>query len=393
MKRSSAEEALLRCWKGLPPSGRVVLAVSGGVDSMVLLEAAVRAASKNFENQRLLVAHVNHGLRGAESDADEAFVRAEAAKRGLECRVDRLTWGREAASQAACRRRREAFFASLLADPADRILYAHHRDDQAETVLFRLIRGTGAKGLRGMREQSGRKLRPFLGIPKAELARAAAAWSLAWREDSSNRSAKYDRNWIRLELLPQIEERRPGFAARLANLAEEAQGWKLPRGGLEVFSYTPEASFARVAGKVRSAELSATFGLGRKHARSLLELLSRPSGQLHAEGVRFTWSAGLLLAERGAGFRPGTKPRGNKFTSCLGEWGLAGSAPAEPRSGEKVKKEFQRHRVPVFFRGSIPLVREGGKPRALLPRPGACKPSPLARWWLQAQLEASRPTP
>jgi tRNA(Ile)-lysidine synthetase-like protein len=384
------EAALARAWEALPSGGRVLLAVSGGVDSMVLLEAAARLAGKKLQLRRLLVLHVNHGLRGEESDADERLVLRRAAELGLEARACRLHWEGEAPSQDACRRKREAFFRSELRAPGDRILLAHHLNDQAETVFFRLLRGTGAKGLRGMLFASGAKVRPFLGLEKEALVRAARAWGLAWREDSSNQSLGYDRNWVR-SLFPLIEARRPGFQGKLAALAEEAQGWILPDHRLETFPLGPGISFARPGEGVAAAALGETYRLSRKQAEALRATLAKPGARCEAEGVRFTWSAGLLLAERGkAVFPRALMPAGEgRWESVLGTW-LFSSLPAFRRGGERAKKEFQALRVPIFFRDCVPVVagpRE--RPLALLPPRLArfegvsFEPSALGRWWLK----------
>lgn len=382
-------EALLEHWAKIPPEGAVFLAVSGGVDSMVLLEGVHRFCAGEQGRQRLSVLHVNHGLRGEESEGDEAFVREAARARGIDCRVFRLSWPEGAApSQDDCRRRREEIFAGLCRAPGDRVLLAHHRDDQAETLLFRLIRGTGLKGLRGMAPVAGRKHRPFLGLGKVTLLAAARGWGLSWREDSSNASLGYERNWVRAALLPLIEERRPGFPERLAALAEEVRALP-PAAAIERFPFGG-VEFARPAPGCGERELHEAFRLSRLHARALRELLDRPSGSLHAEKARFSWSAGVLLAERDERFEPQLLCTSSGAESALGRWELAGgwaASAGEAGAGERAKKEFQRLRVPLFFRPAVPLLWEAGKPRALLPArlhglPARFTPSPLARWWL-----------
>ncbi len=364
---------------GLPANGALVLAVSGGVDSMVLLEAAARLAAKNFSSRRLLVAHVNHALRGAESDADEALVRARSLELGLACKAERLTWKDDEPSQNACRQKREAFFASLLKGSGDRIFYAHHQDDQAETVLLRLIRGTGAKGLRGMLPVSGKKVRPFLALSKETLLAAAREWGLSWREDSSNASLKYERNWVR-SLFPLVEARRPGFREKLASLAEEARGWPLAGGIENVFDLSDGVSFSRPTSQTAASVLSDSYRLGRAHANSLKELLEKSAGRAEAEGVRFTWSAGILLAERGGEKFSGqlAPSASGGLRSELGSWSIPPGA-ALPARGDSCKKAFQAGKVPVFFRGAVPLVKgPRGLPRVLLPE----APSALGAWWL-----------
>jgi len=387
---AQVEKAFATAWQRLPLSGRVVLAVSGGIDSMVLLECAARHAGKIFQSQRLLVAHVNHALRGEESDADEALVLEAASRLGLESRSLRLSWHGERTSQNACRKRREAFFASLLGSIDDRIFFAHHLNDQAETVMFRLIRGTGAKGLKGMLPASGRKLRPFLALEKRVLAAAAKAWSVRWREDRSNLTLGYERNWIR-SLFPLIEARRPGFQGKLAALAEEARGWELSPRSLEHFSHREGITFSCPNPEASTAILAHNYALNRRHSVVLRELLQKSGGKLEAEGVRFTWSAGVLLAERaGAKFSASlTSKGGREWESGLGTWIANDPLQLHLSGGDSAKKEFQALRVPVFFRAAIPLVADSrGRLLALLPERIAkfgsldYSPSALAEWWL-----------
>jgi tRNA(Ile)-lysidine synthetase-like protein len=379
--------------------GLKILAVSGGVDSMVLLEAMARVFPEPAERGRLLVAHVNHGLRGEESDGDERFVVARARVLGLRCRVFRLEWKNEKPSQERCRRRREEIFSGLRQGPNDRVYLAHHLNDQAETLMLRLIRGTGARGLAGMLPASGFKIRPFLSLEKEILRKAAAFWGMAWREDSSNQDGShYDRNWLRRHIFPLIEERRPGFQGRLAALAEDARGWAAVA-PLAQFPYAEGIAFSRPGPKCSEAVLHETFGLPRLHCRELGKLLAKPSGTLEAKGARFCWSAGVLLVERGRKFEASLRALGSglRLESSLGRWSLEEGGggellPLELRRGEYVKKEFQALRVPVFFREAVPLLRRGGRPVALLPKRLAGRagirfsPSPLARWWLNSSV-------
>src|SRR5690606_16762424 len=121
----------------------------------------------------------------------------------------------EKPSQALCREKRQAFFDKYLGEN-DRLFLAHHLDDQAETLLLRLMRGSGIHGLKGMAAANGKKVRPLLKVSREEILAAARDWKLSWREDSSNRSLKYERNWVRHEVLPLLESRRPGVARRIA---------------------------------------------------------------------------------------------------------------------------------------------------------------------------------
>lgn len=372
----------------LPPEGRVFVAVSGGVDSMVLLEALARVASAPAERTRLAVLHVNHALRGDESDGDEVLVRKRARELGIEARVHRLSWT-SAPSQDDCRRARDAIFRGACSESGDRVWLAHHLNDQAETVFFRLLRGTGARGLRGMLPANGIKVRPLLGIEKADLVLASRAWRVPWREDRTNLDAQaYERNWLR-GFFPELEARRPGFQRKLAALAEEAQGWRFqPEAPLDLYEASAGVTFGRWSGGAPSAgRLAETFHLSRRHATDLARLVCGNGGRLEASGgAKFTWSAGVLLSLRGTEFRAELSGRG-PFVSPLGAWRIPRGARLLEAGGERRKKEFQALRVPVFFRDAIPVLDHGGKPLALLPGRAPLadfrfEPSPLARWWL-----------
>ena len=219
-RRALEEAGLLREDAGL------LCAVSGGSDSVALLHALCRLrAEAGF---RLEACHVQHGLRGEASLEDERFVRALCASLNVSLHVEDagLTGGMDAPGvEARARESRRAIFARLMdALGMDAVLAAHHRDDQAETVLMRLLRGAGADGLCGMRScvpfGSGVMLRPFLGIGKGELARALAAEGLSHREDESNQSPVTPRNALRLEVIPAMERLFPGAPARIAEAAE-----------------------------------------------------------------------------------------------------------------------------------------------------------------------------
>lgn len=397
--KSLLAQAMTEAWQRLPAEARVFCAVSGGLDSMALLEAAAQYRRDQDPGRKLIVLHVNHGLRGEESDGDEALVRKAARRLGLPLESCRLEWKGERPSQDACRKKREGFYASLLG-PKDRLLLAHHLDDQAETVLLRLIRGSGVRGLGGMRVESGRKLRPFLNLSRSEIREFAEEAELEWREDSSNLSLKYERNWLRHEILPLLEARRPGVAVRLAALAGEAAALAPPPLTFSSFSLSEDWAFYRGEELERAspANLSEAFHLSRLHTRALAELLRKKSGRHTAEGVGFHLSGGILLAQKKP-FLPesGLCPEAGlfKMRNALGEWELplfpgerAGPAGVL-RLGEKAKKEFQRHEVPVFFRGLVPLLVRRGKPSALLPATAPenvrIQLNPLGRWWLKAK--------
>ncbi len=190
---------------------RLLLTVSGGVDSMVMLALFVEAG------YRIGVAHCNFCLRGAESDEDEELVARVAAQYGVphynrrfdtEAEMERTGESME----MAARRLRYAWFEELcLAEGYTAIAVAHHADDSIETFFINLLRGTGLRGLTGISQQRGAVVRPLLFATRKEILEYAVAHHIPYREDSSNRSTKYLRNKIRLGLVPRIREINPRF--------------------------------------------------------------------------------------------------------------------------------------------------------------------------------------
>lgn len=217
----------------LAPGVRVAVAVSGGADSVCLLHV-LRELSGSMDFVISEVVHVNHRLRGEESEADAAFVAELAERMGVPlsevvAEIDPDGANLEAAARAA---RREAFFRVMTEDRADRVAVGHTRDDQAETVLFRLLRGTGVAGLAGILPVTGEGLiRPLIEVSRAEVRQWLTGRRIEWREDSSNTDLRFARNRIRHELLPHLEDawnpQLSGQLARLADLAgEEEAAWR-----------------------------------------------------------------------------------------------------------------------------------------------------------------------
>lgn len=190
---------------------QLLLAISGGIDSMVLLEL--------FRNlpYTIAVAHCNFGLRGAESDGDEDFVKQWCAKHNIRFFTTRFATEEYAATekcsiQLAARELRYNWFSGLLENEGfDYLLTAHHLDDTLETFLINLTRGTGLEGLTGIPAQNGTVIRPLLPFGRDEIEAYAVANSIAWREDSSNASDKYLRNRIRHQVVPILKELNPNF--------------------------------------------------------------------------------------------------------------------------------------------------------------------------------------
>ncbi|MEJ5277520.1 MAG: tRNA lysidine(34) synthetase TilS, partial [Thermogemmata sp.] len=204
-----------------------VVGVSGGADSVALLRALVAAG------RSVTAAHVHHGLRGAEADADEEFVRGLCQRLGVRYegrRVEVSAWGRNV--EAAGRRARYAFFAEVAQRTgAQWVAVAHTADDQAETILHRLIRGTGLSGLRGMAAERALALpgggnvplvRPLLTVRRQQVREYLRQLGQDYREDSSNRNLAYTRNRIRHEVMPLLESFNPRVVEALCRLGEQA---------------------------------------------------------------------------------------------------------------------------------------------------------------------------
>lgn len=202
----------------------IVLGVSGGVDSMVLLDLVrqVHPAAK------LAVAHVDHGMR-AESGEDAEFVRAACERSGIVFEgttVDIQTIARvsKTSVEAAGRTVRYGFFEKVRELHRARfILTAHHRDDSIETVIINLVRGARLRGLSGMMERQDSLLRPLLSVGKAELLEYARVHGLHYREDSTNADSEYVRNRVRNDIIPQMEAINPMVRDTLADFAEYAR--------------------------------------------------------------------------------------------------------------------------------------------------------------------------
>jgi tRNA(Ile)-lysidine synthase len=226
------QERVLRALRGHALSGagsRVLVALSGGADSVALLHL-IRDLDARGDLTLAGAAHLNHLLRGADAEADEAFCAALAARLEipfLAGRVDVAALARQEkrSVEDAARRARYTF----LEDAADRvsadaIAIAHTRDDQAETFLLRVLRGSGTRGLGGIRPRVGRVIRPLLDVDRAELRQFLAERAEPYREDRSNDDVTILRNRVRHELLPLLESRfSPGITDVLAREATLAQ--------------------------------------------------------------------------------------------------------------------------------------------------------------------------
>ena len=189
---------------------KLILALSGGIDSMVLADLLQKAKVE------FVAAHCNFHLRGEESDGDDWFVRKFAEKRGIQCFVKHFETEKYAAKygisiEMAARDLRYSWFEQLRRQLGyDKIAVAHHADDQAETFFINLLRGAGLRGLKGMQPQNGVIIRPLLWASREQIRKYAVENHIVWREDHTNVESVYLRNRIRNQLLPVFDELQPG---------------------------------------------------------------------------------------------------------------------------------------------------------------------------------------
>lgn len=210
----------LRQYSLFSQGDRIAVGVSGGADSVALLRFL--AALRPQFGWDLVVCHIHHGLRGAEADRDECFVRALAEQLGLPCAVSRIDAAALAlrdhiSVEEAGRMARYAFFAQT-AGEGGRIATAHTLDDSIETVLMNLVRGTGLRGLCGIPRIRGNIVRPLLDCTRAEVEDYLGALGQPYCTDSTNLTDDYTRNRIRHDILPRLCELNPNFPGAMARM-------------------------------------------------------------------------------------------------------------------------------------------------------------------------------
>ena len=399
----------------LPAGSRVIVAVSGGPDSVCLLHVLRELGPVAG------VVHFNHKLRGEESEADERFVRDLAASMGLPAHVASGPCSDEPGNlEQNARRARRRFFRELIATgAADRIALGHARDDQAETVLFRILRGAGTTGLAGILPVTAEGLiRPLLDVRRSDVRQYLEERGIAWREDSSNQSERFARNRIRSGLLPQLEaEWNPNLTSALAHLAdvsyEEELHWAaevhraaadfvVETGAVEIpVASLADADPAMQRRLVRHAIRLAKGGLGRiefSHVQAVLSLLRSGSGHVTIPGLTATrsfkwvrlasakwvrlaqpvqisgpglypWPAGKLMIDLGLSSSRQSPDACDTLRVEFPPEGLELRAwsPGDqyrPKGSSRqwtVKELFQKARVPSWRRASWPILTSKGK--------------------------------
>lgn len=270
---TSLLERFTAAWAALRrPDGLVLLGVSGGADSLALLRLMAAIAPRFHLD--LLVTHADHGLH-PDSATVAARVREHAAALGLETRVGALRLPAGTSEGRARTARYRWFRAQLDATGAHSLALAHHREDQAETVLMRVLAGSGPAGLSGMLPVRGSVVRPLLAFGREELRSLVdeADW-VPW-EDPANRDRRHTRSWLRQEVLPLLVARDPAAVERLVRLADQAasqrRAWDAALGalpGLDVAQH----------GRVISVAATPLKGYDSDLARAVLQALGRRAG-------------------------------------------------------------------------------------------------------------------
>ncbi|MBL8177273.1 MAG: tRNA lysidine(34) synthetase TilS [Bryobacterales bacterium] len=397
---------------------KVGVAVSGGADSMCLFHALLELRPR--WDLELHVLHVNHGLRGEASDADERFVVAASKSWDVPVHVRRVTVPAGENLEQAARTARLTFFREMR-QLVDRVATGHTLNDQAETVLFRFLRGTGPSGLTGILPSTADGLiRPLLSVSRAEVEGFLREKGVGWRTDETNRERNFVRNRIRLDLLPLLERvYNPGVIGQLAqtaDIAREEEGfWKgyltryevrLVQGavvlGTDVLAMEGRAVARRLVREAIQQVKGDLREIEYKHVEAALRLATQKegSGRLQLPGVDVFRSfdrvriarLGDYARERRAVSMPlgvpgeihlpegGVRLRATlvdgynedqaETTSCnLLDWDRIegpltarywlpgdGYHPAGSARAQKIKDLFQLHRVPLWERRFWPMV-------------------------------------
>ncbi|HEU4470725.1 MAG TPA: tRNA lysidine(34) synthetase TilS [Flavisolibacter sp.] len=333
----------------LRAGSRLLLAASGGVDSVVLCELCHRAGFP------FLIAHGNFGLRGEESDRDEAFVKSLGLRYGVEVITERFKTAAHAEKekcsiQEAARYLRYSWFFRLREERGlAAVVLAHHADDNIETLLMNFFRGTGLPGLTGMpaTHEDGRLLRPLLGTRRSEILRFASDCGLEWVEDSSNSSSKYTRNFFRLQLLPAIAEVYPKVEDNLLDNIGRMQ--KIEALYLLSVRQLKEKLCKKLPSEIRIPvkelmryshtsliyEIITDYGFGEKQVGEVIKLATAPSGRFIQN------EAWQLIKHR--------------------NWFILA-----PRSGEAPSIAIEEEEKTVLFAGGLLSLRRVSKERSVL---------------------------
>jgi len=293
LKRRFAEALRSAAW--FRPGLKLAAAVSGGADSVALLTLLCETRAQL--GIVLSTVHFNHKLRGKASDADEKFVTSLAETSGVTLHIGRADVGRKARQEKsnledAARRARYAFFEKLAAQGLlDAVATAHTMDDQAETVLAHILRGTGIAGLAGIHPSAASVRRPLLDFRRVELRKYLRAKKQRWREDATNRDSNRTRARMRKKLLPLLlKDFNPASVEHLAGLARRAREQTVFMDQLAAKLFERLAARDGPAVRISVADLMDPIGLGHPEAAASLRnaLLEKIVAQTKARNGQFS---------------------------------------------------------------------------------------------------------
>ena len=351
---------------------RLAAAVSGGADSMALL-LLLRQLQPEF-GYTLSACHVNHGLRGAAADRDEAFVREVCAALGVPLRVFRAA---ELAGEVGAppphagedwaRRLRYACFERLCQEGIDAVATAHTANDQAETLLLRLARGTGLHGAAGIRPRRGCYLRPLLCLNRADTEAVCRTAGQTWVTDETNETDAYARNRLRRAALPALQSTNEAAVENLARFCEKAAqadayfarraeellaAAQLPGGGLQWRLEPLAAADALVLEAALHSLVAPLRDPEEKYIRLLAQLVQQGSGAVQLTGkIRFCAAGGVLWQETQAEPAGWDAAAAAAFTAAL----QAGKTARMPLPGGKT---LTARVIPADFEEKIQVVHK-----------------------------------
>ena len=364
--------------KWVTPGQRVGVAVSGGADSVALLRLLLRLRQRL--GMIVSVVHFNHQLRGRASDVDEKFVAKLAAQHDVPFFVERQNISEKSKREGsnledAGRRARYGFFERVVAEgKVDKVAVAHTADDQAETVVAHILRGTGLTGLGGIHPEVGCVFRPLLGIRRKELRDYLRAGRQSWREDATNRDTKRMRARIRLKLMPLLEkEFQPAVVehlCQLAELAREDEAWLESSAELRVFLnarekdgewsialkdlVTAQWEWERSQEMERMWRRRAPEAMSKRMIRLLVKRVKPQSGQLSSVHV----DAVMRLARQADSGKYLQLPGGVEVRHSR-QWLVFRAVESSGRTQDKV--EAKRFEYPVALRdgvADVPLLEQ-----------------------------------
>lgn len=350
----------------------VVAGVSGGADSVCLL--FVLCALRKRLGFTVSVCHVNHGLRGADADADERFVRELCAEYDVECRVfhenvELIAAKRKQSLEEAGRAvRREAFGKMCAGEMRAKIATAHHRDDNAETILLNMARGTGLRGMCGIWPVRGSWIRPLLWTGRKEIESFLREQGINWCEDATNEEDAYTRNRIRHHVLPVLEDQVNSSASvhlaelsaqsrELWDLLEQETGAALPRcvrlsadGKTVLDKEALKGEHAAVRKQLVKQSIAHILGsekdIAAVHVREVLELFDKQSGRMidlpgGIRAVRTCFGVEISRPERDRmNSEAGEITLGSDTDVHIPEWGIRISCRVIERSSEGIPRDI-----------------------------------------------------